>query len=400
MRTIFTLTEKDILQILRDRQTLLFLLIMPIAITLLFGFAFGGFNPAQDDPRLAVTYLDLDQGELSPRIQEMLEGSTVIRLESAEGASESDLQEQVVDEDLVAVLVVPQGYSVALMEGKPIPLKLITSASSQAGQAVTNEVRTHISRFASAAFTAQAIDSVQGSQVSFESGFEQALAAWQELPVRLNVVAASAKQEKTDANPFTSFAHTSPGMMLQFAIAGLLTSAQVIVNERKSRTLQRLLTTPITHAQVLVGHYLAIALVILGQMILLILFGQIFLRLDYFSHLPATLVMALATALCIGALGLLIGSLAKTEEQAIIFSLVPMFVFAGLGGAWVPLEVTGPAFQAVGHLTPVAWAMDGFKDILVRGGGLEQVWLPALALLGYTVLFLGLSVWLFKTEPG
>jgi ABC-2 type transport system permease protein len=91
--------------------------------------------------------------------------------------------------------------------------------------------------------------------------------------------------------------------------------------------------------------------------------------------------------MCIAALGLLIGILAKNEEQAIIFSLVPMFVFAGLGGAWVPLEVTGATFQAIGHFTPIAWGMDGFKNVSIRGLGMGGVLLPAAMLAGYAVLF-------------
>ena len=91
-----------------------------------------------------------------------------------------------------------------------------------------------------------------------------------------------------------------------------------------------------------------------------------------------------------------IGALAKSEEQAIIFSLIPMFVFAGLGGAWVPLEITGPTFAAIGHLSPVAWAMDGFKNISVRGLGLESVLLPAAALVVYAILFFGIAAWSFQ----
>jgi len=72
-----------------------------------------------------------------------------------------------------------------------------------------------------------------------------------------------------------------------------------------------------------------------------------------------------------------------------------MFILAGLGGAWVPLEFTGLTFQTIGHLTPLAWAMDGFKNILVRSLGLTSVLLPAAALLGYATLFLGLSAWRF-----
>jgi len=74
-----------------------------------------------------------------------------------------------------------------------------------------------------------------------------------------------------------------------------------------------------------------------------------------------------------------------------------MFVFAGLGGAWVPLEVTGATFQAIGHITPVAWAMDAFKGILLRGLDVRGVLVPAAALIGYAILFFALSGWRFKT---
>ncbi len=76
-----------------------------------------------------------------------------------------------------------------------------------------------------------------------------------------------------------------------------------------------------------------------------------------------------------------------------MFSLIPMFVFAGLGGAWVPLDVTGATFQMIGHLTPLAWGMDGFENIAARGLGFQSVLLPAAALVGYAVLFFSLAVW-------
>ena len=190
-----------------------------------------------------------------------------------------------------------------------------------------------------------------------------------------------------------SLAHTAPGMMLQFAIAGLLTAAQVIVSERKSRTLQRLLTTATHRIHIVLGHYLAIFLLIFTQFTILITFGQLALKIDYLRVPSATLLVAFSAALCISAMGLLIGILARSEEQALIFSLVPMFVFSGLGGAWVPLEVTGATFRAIGHLSPVAWALDGFENIVARGLGIGSVLLPAAALLGYAVLFFSLAVW-------
>jgi len=134
---------------------------------------------------------------------------------------------------------------------------------------------------------------------------------------------------------------------------------------------------------------------ILGQFVLLIAFGQLVLKVGYLREPGATALVAAATAMCVAGLGLLIGVLAKSEEQAILFALVPMFVLAGLGGAWVPLEVTGETFSAIGHVSPVAWAMDGFKNVVSRGLGIESVLLPAAALLGYAALFFGLAAWRF-----
>jgi ABC-2 type transport system permease protein len=92
---------------------------------------------------------------------------------------------------------------------------------------------------------------------------------------------------------------------------------------------------------------------------------------------------------------LLIGVMAKSEEQAVVFSLIPMFILSGVGGAWVPLEVVGGTFQVIGHVSPVAWAMDGFKSITIRGLGVESVILPCAVLGAYGMVFFVLAMWRF-----
>ena len=101
---------------------------------------------------------------------------------------------------------------------------------------------------------------------------------------------------------------------------------------------------------------------------------------------------------CALALGLLIGIVARSEEQAVVISIVLMFVFSGMGGAWAPLEVTGATFQAIGHLTPVAWAMDGFENIVARGLGFHTVLMPSAVLTGYAALFFTLALWRLHTS--
>ena len=120
--------------------------------------------------------------------------------------------------------------------------------------------------------------------------------------------------------------------------------------------------------------------------------------MNYVRAPLATLSMMVTLALWAASLGLLIGAVSKREEQVITWSLIAMFVFASLGGAWFPLEVAGAAFTTIGKLTPSAWAMDGLQNIVVRGQGLNSVLLPAGILLAYGGVFFGLAVWRFRFE--
>jgi len=392
MKSIFYIMLKDLTQIVRNKMTFLFLLIMPIAFTLLFGYAFGGFSKQTADPRLPVGYKDLDGTTNSQRLTKLLDASSVIRLDVVESRTSADLETLVSKKKLAGAILVPAGYAAALQSGAPVPLTLVVDLSNTSSISIENEVSRIAARLTNVAQTAKIISNATEAPVSLVA--DEILAAWQTPPVSVQVTQSQLTQQQDPGR--MSLAHTAPGMMLQFAIASLLTAAQIMVNERKSRSLQRLMTTRVARWQILMGHYLAILAMLFTQFALLIAFGQLVLGLDYMRLPLATLLVTLATTACLAALGLLIGTLAKTDEQAIIFSLIPMFLFAGLGGAWVPLEFTGEVFRTIGHLTPVAWGMDGFKNIIAKGLGFESVLIPSLALFGYAFLFFGIAVWKFS----
>ena len=393
MTRIFDIVFKDLLQLSRDFKTFMFLLLMPIVFTFLFGYAFGGFGGDGDsDSRLPVGYISYDDYWVTDELHDLLADSELIRLDESAFRSESDLETLVAEGDLAAAVIVPDGYGRAVLKNKTARLIVIADTGSQAWTTVQAELLTIAGRLDGAVRTATIIDRVdEEDSIPFDYAFEQTLAAWDEPPITIQETKSPAVEKTSDSG--MALAHTAPGMMLQFAIAGLLTAAQIIVTERRSRTLQRLLTTATSRIHVLVGHFLAIFSLIFTQFLILISFGQFILGVDYLRVPEATLLVAFCAALCISALGLLIGIFAKTEEQAIAFSLIPMFIFSGLGGAWVPLELTGETFQAIGHISPVAWGMDGFENIVARGLGFESVLVPSAALVGYAALFFILAAW-------
>jgi ABC-2 type transport system permease protein len=393
MIRIFDIVSKDLLQLLRDRKTFLFLLIMPIAFTSLFGFAFGGFG-GSSEPRLPVGFLDLDNSKLSHLLHDQLAGSDVIYLKEGLFQNPTSLAAQVADEKLAAAIIIPRGYGHRLLLNKPKKLTLLADTNTTVGMSVESETLSAVLRLQSALNAAVIMEQLAGDRAPFDYSLSEALSRWKQPPIRVTETTSSAIHEETGGA--ATLAHTSPGMMLQFAIAGLLTTAQVLVGERKSRALARLLTTATARVHILLGHYLANFTLIISQFILLIVFGQFILGVGYLRSPAGTALVALSAAACVAALGLLIGVMARSDEQAIIFSLIPMFILAGLGGAWVPLEVTSPLFQSIGHATPLAWALDGFKNITIRGLGITSTFKPALILLGYAVLFFTLAAWRFR----
>lgn len=398
MIRILDIAYKDWVQLVRDRKVFLFLLIMPIAFTFLLGYAFGGFSSSASDARLPVGLLDLDSSRMSKQLREMFAESEVIRLEDVPAREVADLEELVADNKIAGAIVIPSGYGRTILTGKPARLTLLADTSTSPGMTIQAEVVSLANRLDSTAQTATIMEQTIGDRAPFEYAFKQALADWKNPPIAVAETTSSVITKEKQAGQNAGLAHNSPGMMLQFAIAGLLTGAQVIVAERKSRALQRLLTTATRRVHILLGHYVAIFVMLLGQFIVLILFGWLILKVDYMREPGAILLVATSSALCIAALGLLIGVLAQSEEQAVMFSLVPMFLLAGLGGAWVPLEATGELFQTIGHLSPVAWAMDGFKNISIRGLGFESALIPSSALIGYAILFFLIATLRFRAS--
>jgi len=401
---IIDLALKDLSQILRDWKAAVFLLVSPIIFTLFFGFVFSS-QGAASDPRLPVGLVDHDQTALSAALLDRLDDSTVIRIEA--GDDLAALERKLAKEDLAAVVVIPAGYGAAMQDGAPLTLEMTADPASNAGMSVQNELQGTAQRLSNASRAAQLsvevleeqqpFASASAREQAFAQALEEAITAWQKPPVTLAVRSSAPPAAEGEAQLSNSYAQSSPGMMAQFAIAGLIGAAEVIVRERKTRALQRLLTTSISRASILAGHYLAMFIMIFAQFTLLIAFGQLFLGLNYAQDWLATLMMAFSMAAAAAGMGLLIGVMAKTEEQVIMFTLIPMFILSGLGGAWVPLEVMPETVQKVAHVSPVAWMMEGFQNILVRGLDWRAALLPAGALMAFALGFTLLSILRFRT---
>ena len=405
---ILDLAYKDLSQIVRDWKSGLFLLVMPLLFTLFFGFVFGASSSKPEvDPRLPVGVINKDEqgeGSLAASLETLLEDSEVIRPVLLNEEEANQVNQMVEEGDLAAAVIIPSGYTDQLLADQPVTLDVIVDQNQPAGQTVSRALETVTGRLLGAVEAAHiSVEAVQSQngQADLQVSLAQAISAWEEPALTVAVDASraiGAASQNKQATSIGGFAQASSGMMVQFSIFGLITSAMVLLLERKSGTLQRLLSSPISRVEIIAGHILAMFLVVFTQQLILVLIGQFLFGVNYLRQPIAILLMITVLSLWAASLGLLISAVSHKEDQVITLSLIAMFIFAAMGGAWFPLEVAGKAFAAIGHVMPTAWAMDGFQNILMRGLDSSSVLMPAGILLGYAATFYGLAIWRFRFE--
>jgi ABC-2 type transport system permease protein len=405
----FDLTIKDLTQILRDRKSLMFILIMPIAFTLMFGFVFGGYG-APTDTRLPVVVAGDTGDPAHAAFVDLVESSTVVRVVTPTSTEDQALRASVRDDKVTAVVFIPAGFLWACYDGTDPMLPCVVDVASSSGTTARNELANLSTRLVGAVRSARMTATTyrdlalpsefdESPALTFErftGAFEAAVSAWKAQPPTVAVtVSSKLTEQQRNAG---GFAHTSPSMMLQFSIAGLISAAGIVVEERKSRTLARLMTTRLSRSGILLGHYLAMFAQVFAQLAMLILFAAVALRVQYFHAPMATLFVTICASAFVAALGLLIGVASRSEEQAVAFSLILMFVLAGLGGAWVPLQFTGAAFQKVARATPGSLIIDAYENVVQRGLGVSSVLMSCALLLACATGLAALAVLRFRRQ--
>ncbi len=393
---ILDIAIKDLSQIVRDKKSFLFLVIMPILFTLFMGFAYkSATQKASEDNRIPLGWANNDpDGLLSKQLYELLSKSDSVKLVELTPDTAAD---SVRKGKVAGAVIVPAGYSQQGTTGNLAQLTLISDMNSPQGQSLFQTLRIPVTQLMSSVQVARQSADVLGNAGEFQPSFATAAQAWTgtDITQLIQVEMAVGKPEQSwfGDNPYNQ---SSPGILVMFAIFGLVTSGQILVLERKSSTLQRMMTTSLHAWQIVIGHTLAIFAVVFIQEALLVVFGQLALGVNYARQPLGVLAVAVGLGLWIAATGFLIGVLAKNDSQVVLFSLMAMFIFSALGGLWFPLESSSGAFAAIGKLMPSAWAMTGFQNLLIRGLGLEAVWLPTLILFAYATGFFLLAVWQFR----
>ncbi len=421
---------------LRERGIWVSLILQPIALIFLVGLANGAFSSSGGTTRTLIDVFDNDSSELSAQFLETLRevNDTLVlcpvddgQITDTDGAVVEDVcnigadsetsaltlvtsQQRLDDSEISAIIEIPAGFGQAIVDGQPLDVVYRSEENPTQPSALLQSVQAAAQRVSASSVAAQT-----ALQVYDESGFtftndedradfrqqayDGARETWNAAPA--TVAYSVSGVDPSDDSGNSGFRQSVPGMGTMYVMFTVLAGVYVLLTERKNWTLQRLMMMPVSRAQFLGGKLLARFAMGMIQYLVAFGFGILLSFVFDFSfggNVIGLLLIMVAFSICVSAITFLLATLVDNDQQAAGITLFFSLTMAPLGGAWWPLEIVPDAMRIIGHISPVAWAMDGFNDLIFYNRGLIDVLPEVGVLLAMTAVIFGIAVSRFKYD--
>jgi ABC-2 type transport system permease protein len=195
-----------------------------------------------------------------------------------------------------------------------------------------------------------------------------------------------------------AFQQNVPGVTIYgiFWIVSLLSGS--VFQEKREGTFRRLLVAPMSRATMLTGKVLPYYLINLLQIAVMMGLSSLLFGVSLGDSPLGLVVVSLAAAAAATGLGVLLAAVARTEAQVGMLAAVVILTLSVLGGCFIPRWVMHDWLRMLGLITPHAWAVDAYQDLMVQGYGLLQVLPKTGALAAFALVFFGVGVWRFRFE--
>jgi len=214
------------------------------------------------------------------------------------------------------------------------------------------------------------------------------------LPRLLEVIETSVSGAPSRLNSFDQYV---PGFSITFLMLGMLIGvAMTLIDERELGTLDRVRATQAPVATLVVGKLAVRFLVGVLQMIALLGVGRIAFDVSLGPQ-PLALLLPTAGIVFVGtAFGVLVAGLAPTRDAVIPIGAIAIVTMCAVGGCWWPIDLEPRWMRDVARALPTTWAMNGFKDLMMRHQTFTAVLEPTLVLLVFGLGFLVVGLVAFR----
>lgn len=375
----FAIAGANLRRMFRERSNIFFVFIFPIALILLIGAQFGG----------GVTPI---VGVHAPQIGGVV-AEIVANLEAADSIEvalypdRQSLEEAVERGRATAGVFLPEEIEETVAGGDAAVVGFISRPDGFGAQ-----LQSVVGSALSAAM--KPLGAARFASLEIGVPFQDALDNSREISGALPGVEVDVTYQGKAIFP-SSLGRFDLGASQQLALfvfITALTGSAALILTRQLGISRRMLSTPTAMGVVIAGESLGRFGVAMFQGVYIMVVTLVIFGVNWGDPLGAFLILAAFSAVGAGA-AMLMGSLFSNDQQAGGIAVVASLGLAALGGSMVPIELFPPTMQRIALLTPHAWALDGFAELVRRGGTVVDV-LPQVGVLSvYAVVLLALAAW-------
>ena len=376
---VLAIALSNVRRMLRERSNIFFVFIFPIALILLIGAQFGGdFDPA-------VGIHQEDEDPLAIAVAEEIQANESLAV--AVYATEEELTTAVESGSAQAGVFLPAGMSDQAAADTQIEIGFVArpdGAGPQLQSVVAADIATVMTPVGAAQFGAEK------TGATFDEALEVAMAQSGSAP-GLDVETRDVG-ESVFPDTLGRFDLGAPQQLVLFTFLTALAGSAALILSRQLGISRRMLSTPTSTGTIVVGEGTGRWAVAMVQGLYIVIVTLILFQVNWGDPWGALLILVTFSAVGAGA-GMLMGATFNNDQQAGGVGVVVSLGLAALGGCMLPIELFSPAMTRVAHLTPHAWALDGFAELIRRDGTVVDI-LPELGVLtAYAAVLLLLAAW-------
>lgn len=356
---IAAFTRKEALEIVRDPITVWIAVFMPLVMLFLFGYALS-FD-VRDAPLVIV---DHDRSAQSRALSDQFLNTGYFAFAGAP-QHERTAERMLMRGQARAILSIPRHFGRRIARGETAPVEFIVDGTYGATAAIVS------------AYGRAIIYSFPSSTI--------------ELPIQPEV--------RVWYNPqLASRDFIVPGLfaVILMALSPLLT-ALAVAREKELGTIAQIYASPLTKLEFIIGKLFPYLVIAALQLALVLAAGFLWFKIPMHGSLALLAILGLVYVVCTVSIGLLVSMLVRTQVAAmlvaIIVTLMPAFLFSGFV---YPIFTMPEFFQGYSARIPTMYFVNISRGVVMRGAGLEELWVNASVLIAYTGVVIALSWALFK----
>ena len=395
MIKLFTnILKKEFTLVLKDIHALLVLFIMPMAFILVMSLALPDTESENEDkPKIGLVFKQQKDSQLSASKElKKLPG-----FHTQEFVSEKNIRERIINDQLIATIVVPENFIQMLQNNEPTENNLDVFYSPS----TPSQLRFLLKASLRQVIALWQLEKKLKSKVS-DSLMQQGLKD-KFLGVSLvNEYEISTGEDFVEAKQPSSVQQSVPAWLIFSMFFVVIPLSTTFIVEKQHGTLQRLKTLPVSDGYFLLGKIVPYIIINLIQTILMFLVGIYLVpaaggqALQLADNAWLLIPMSMSISVLAISIAMLIAVRVNTTDQATTIGGVSNLLLAAVGGVMVPTYVMPEAMKNISGYSPMNWGLEGFLTVLLREGSFSDILPEMMKLVSLSVIFLFFAIVSYK----